>query len=45
MKPRIRQVNYVWYCYGQGYTGLGYTPDVAYYSWLYGINNKRMGIK
>jgi len=46
MRPRIRKINGLWYCYAfavgcgaVGFAGMGYTPAHAYSDW-YGANRK-----
>jgi hypothetical protein len=35
-KPRIKRwLGLVWVCEGEGYTGSGKTPELAYHSWVF----------
>lgn len=34
MKPHLRKINHLWYCWAEWVTGEGYTPKDAYDDWL-----------
>lgn len=47
MKPRItREFSetyraQAWFCRGDGFLGLGDTPSIAYWDWLWRVQNRR----